>query len=86
MFAYGVGAVGELGDDGQVFPGEDGGVEGDDAGGREELLGVPPVGEPGGVVRHADGPLVLRELHVPRLRRHVRRVTRPPVVPHRPQD
>jgi hypothetical protein len=38
---------------------------GDDAGCREELLGVPPVREPWHVVGHVDGPLVLWGLHVP---------------------
>jgi hypothetical protein len=84
--AYGIGPVGELGDDGHVLPGEDGGVEGDDAGRREQLLGVPPVGEPGRVVRHAHGPLVLRHLHVPGVPGHVRGEPRPPVVAHRAKD
>jgi hypothetical protein len=84
--AYGVGPVGEAGDEFHVRRGHDGRVEGDDAGGREQLLGVPPVGEPGSVVRHAHGPLVLRHLHVPGLQGHVRGEPGPPEVAHGAQD
>jgi hypothetical protein len=83
---YGVGPGCKLGDDGHVLLREDGGIEGDDTGRREELLGVPPVGEPRHVVGHANGPLVLWDLHVPSGPRYVGGVSRPPVVTHRAQD
>jgi hypothetical protein len=78
--------VGELGDDQLVLFGQEGGVVGDDAGGREELLAVPPVGQPWEVMRDPDRPLVLQELLIPGVPRHVRRQASLPVVAHGFED
>jgi hypothetical protein len=77
---YHVGSIAKLGHEHLVLLGQEGRVVGDDAGGREELLGVPPVGEPRQVMRDPDRPLVPRELLVPGVPRHVRRQAGPPVV------